>query len=72
MQELHIQPSELDKLTDKRKWSYYYLVIFKLLKEKEEMENLINKSKGQNADIMEFPDDFISYAIDREKLKEVE
>ena len=72
MEELHVQPSELDKLSEKRKWWYYYLVISKRIKEKEEMKDLMDKNKGQNVDTMEFPDDFVSYAINREMVKELE
>ena len=74
MEELHVQPSELDKLSEKKKWWYYYLVTAKMIKEKEEMKERMDdiKNKGQNSDIMEFPDDFVSYAINREMVKELE
>ena len=74
MGELHVQPSELDKLSEKKKWWYYYLVIAKLIKEKEEMEEQMKdiKNKAQKVDTMEFPEDFVSYAINREMVKDLE
>ena len=72
MQELHIQPSELKKLTERLKWWWYYLVIEKLIKENKEAKDLMDKNKGKNSDMMEFPDDFVSYSINREMVKELE
>lgn len=71
MQELHIQPSELKKQPERRKWWWYYLVIEKMIKEKEEMDKLMDKNES-GSDTMEFPDDFVSYSINREMVKDLE
>lgn len=62
MTELHIQPSEIDKLDERTKWMYYYYIQARIKKENAEMKERIKETReGKEHGVsFEFPDDFIS------------
>ena len=60
MEDLHIQPSEIDKLDEETKWKYYYFCIARRKIENEEAKKPMKERRGKATPQIHFPDDFIS------------
>jgi len=64
MEDLHIQPSEIEKLDKKTQWKYYYYCVAKRKIEdekiKDQMKNSDKQHRKQTNPTLHFPDDFVS------------
>ena len=60
MEDLHIQPSEIDKLDEETRWQYYYFCIARRKVENEEARKPMRDRTGKITPKIHFPEDFIS------------
>ena len=60
MEDLHIQPSEIDKLDEELRWQYYYFCIARRKIENEEARKPIEERNRKATKNIRFPEDFVS------------
>ena len=59
MEDLHIQPSEIDKLDKEIQWQYYYYCIARRKVENEESKKPMSERTGKPTRVIHFPDDSV-------------
>ena len=60
MEDLHIQPSEIDKLDEETRWQYYYFCIAKRKIENEEARKPMKDRNEKATKNIHFPEYFVS------------
>lgn len=69
MEDLHIQPSEIDKLDKETRWRYYYFCIARRTIENEEAKKPQSERTGKPTRKLHFPDNFVSQIENKITIK---